>query len=67
MLCYISLKFLKWTNMFQISIYVAFYTFQFSKASHIAKICVGEIAAVCLQYMQRMHEEIDSRAESSTY
>ena len=53
--------------MFQISIYVAFYTFQFSKASHIAKICVGEIAAVCLQYMQRMHEEIDSRAESSTY
>lgn len=49
MLCYISLKFLKWTNMFQISIYIAFYTFQFSKASHTAKICVGETVAVHLQ------------------
>ena len=38
-------------------------TSQFSKASHIAKICVGEIMAY-LPYMQWMHEEIDSGTES---
>lgn len=42
--------------MFQSSVYVVLSTFQFSKAGHIAKICVGEVMAY-LPYMQWMHEE----------
>lgn len=49
--------------MFQNSVYVVLSTFQFSKAGHIAKICVGEVMAY-LPYMQWMHEEIDSGTES---